>query len=98
MLEDPPLMVKTLGMRRVSHTSMSNLIGQTPIPTRRLQPATIQLVSPSEPVMPHFHAVVWIDHQKATIWQFSADEKQETVVHAHEPHQRAHSRKSTHGG
>jgi stalled ribosome rescue protein Dom34 len=48
--------------------------------------------------MPHFHAVVWIDHQKATIWQFSADEKQETVVHAHEPHQRAHSRKSTHGG
>jgi hypothetical protein len=28
--------------------------------------------------MPHIHAVAWIDHQK-----------QETVVHAHEPHQRA---------
>jgi stalled ribosome rescue protein Dom34 len=51
-----------------------------------------------ELAMPHYHAVVWIDQQKATVWQFSADEKQETVVHAHEQHQRGHSRKSTHGG
>jgi stalled ribosome rescue protein Dom34 len=48
--------------------------------------------------MSHFHAVVWIDHQQATVWQFSPNEQQSTVVHAHDPHQRVHSRKSTHGG
>ena len=47
--------------------------------------------------MSHFHAVVWIDHQKATVWQFTATEQENTVVHAHgQP--RVHSRKSTHGG
>ena len=47
--------------------------------------------------MSHFHAVVWIDHQKATVWQFTPTEQENTVVHAHgQP--RAHSRKSTHGG
>jgi stalled ribosome rescue protein Dom34 len=48
--------------------------------------------------MSHFHAVVWIDHQKATVWQFTAAEQDSTVVHAHDQHQRVHSRKSTHGG
>jgi hypothetical protein len=47
--------------------------------------------------MSHFHAVVWIDHQKATVWQFSPSEQQSAVVHAQQ-HQRLHSRKSTHGG
>jgi stalled ribosome rescue protein Dom34 len=47
--------------------------------------------------MSHFHAVVWIDHQKATVWQFTPTEQENTVVHAHgQP--RVHSRKSTHGG
>ena len=48
--------------------------------------------------MSHYHAVVWIDHQKATAWQFTPTEQDSTVIHAHEQHQRVHSRKSTHGG
>ncbi len=47
--------------------------------------------------MSHYHAVVWIDHQKATVWQFTPTEQEGTVVHAH-GQQRVHSRKSTHGG
>jgi stalled ribosome rescue protein Dom34 len=48
--------------------------------------------------MSHYHAVVWIDHQRATVWQFTPTEQANTVIHAHGQHQRAHSRKSTHGG
>ena len=48
--------------------------------------------------MSHYHAVVWIDHQKATTWQFTSTEQTETVIHAHDQHQRVHSRKSAHGG
>ena len=47
--------------------------------------------------MPHYHAVVWIDHQKSTVWQFSPTEQENTVVHAHGQHQ-VNSRKSTHVG
>ena len=48
--------------------------------------------------MSHYHAVVWIDHQRATVWQFTSTEQSNTVIHAHDQHQRVHSRKSTHGG
>ncbi len=48
--------------------------------------------------MSHNHSVVWINHQKATTWQFTPTEQQSAVVHAHEQHQRSHSRKSTHVG
>ena len=48
--------------------------------------------------MSHYHAVVWIDHQKATVWHFTSTEQASTVVHSHDQHQRVHSRKSTHGG
>ena len=48
--------------------------------------------------MSHYHAVVWIDHQKATAWQFTSTEQAGTVIHSHDPHQRVHSRKSSHGG
>lgn len=48
--------------------------------------------------MSHFHAVAWIDHQKATTWQFSPTEQSSAVIHAHDQHQRVHSRKSAHGG
>ena len=47
--------------------------------------------------MSHYHAVVWIDHQKGTVWQFSPTEQEGTVVHAHGQH-KVHSRKSTHVG
>jgi stalled ribosome rescue protein Dom34 len=48
--------------------------------------------------MSHYHAVVWIDHQKATSWQFTADEQQKTMVEAQDQHQRVHRRGSAHGG
>jgi hypothetical protein len=48
--------------------------------------------------MSHYHAVVWIDHQRATVWQFASTEQSNTVIRAHDQHQRVHSRKSTHGG
>ena len=48
--------------------------------------------------MSHYHAVVWIDHQRATAWQFTSTEQANTVIHAHDQHQHVHSRKSTHGG
>lgn len=48
--------------------------------------------------MAYYHSVVWIDHQKATVWQFTSTEEQGVTVHAHDQHQKAHSRKSTHGG
>ena len=51
-----------------------------------------------EMTMSHYHAVVWIDHQKATAWHFTPSEQEETVVHAKDQHERVHSRKSTHGG
>jgi len=47
--------------------------------------------------MSHYHAVVWIDHQKGTVWQFTPTSQEHAVVHAH-GEQRVHSRKSTHGG
>jgi stalled ribosome rescue protein Dom34 len=48
--------------------------------------------------MSYFHSVVWIDHQKATAWQFTSTEEEHKVVHARDQHQKVHSRKSTHGG
>ncbi|MGA2344264.1 MAG: translational machinery protein [Steroidobacteraceae bacterium] len=48
--------------------------------------------------MSHYHSVVWIDHHKATAWQFTSTEEQRKVVHAHDQHQQVHNRKSTHGG
>jgi hypothetical protein len=38
--------------------------------------------------MSHYHAVVWIDHQRATAWQFTSTEQMNTVIHAHDQHQR----------
>ena len=48
--------------------------------------------------MSHYHAVVWIDHVKATTWQFTSTEQTAAVIHAADQHGRAHSRKSAHGG
>jgi stalled ribosome rescue protein Dom34 len=41
---------------------------------------------------------VWIDHQKASTWQFTSTEQSSKVIHSHDPHHRVHSRKSAHGG
>jgi stalled ribosome rescue protein Dom34 len=48
--------------------------------------------------MPHYHAVVWMDHQKATAWQFTPTAQENTKLQAHDQHLRVHNRKSTHGG
>ncbi len=48
--------------------------------------------------MSFYHSVVWLDHQKATAWQFTSTEEEHLVIHAHDQHQKIHSRKSTHGG
>ena len=48
--------------------------------------------------MAHYHAVVWIDHQKATVWHFTSTEQTNTVIHSHDKNRQVHSRKSTHGG
>jgi stalled ribosome rescue protein Dom34 len=38
--------------------------------------------------MSHYHAIVWIDHQKASTWQLTETEQQRIVVHA--PHRHGH--------
>jgi stalled ribosome rescue protein Dom34 len=48
--------------------------------------------------MSYYHSVVWIDHQKATVWQFTSTQQEQTHVHSHDQHQKLHGRKSTHGG
>jgi len=47
--------------------------------------------------MSYYHSVVWLDHQKATAWQFTSTEERHATVHAHDQHQKVHSRKSSHG-
>jgi stalled ribosome rescue protein Dom34 len=48
--------------------------------------------------MSYYHSVVWIDRQKATVWQFTSTREEWTLVHSHDQHQKLHGRKSTHGG
>ena len=33
--------------------------------------------------MPHYHAVVWLDHAEARVFQFNAAETESNTVHAH---------------
>ena len=50
----------------------------------------------------HYHAIVWIDHREARIFQFSATDAERIVVHAHGSnhhlHHKANSRGSGHLG
>jgi stalled ribosome rescue protein Dom34 len=45
----------------------------------------------------HYHAVVWIDHQEAHVLQFTRDEADTTLVHAHAKHRQTHHRKGVIG-
>ncbi len=38
----------------------------------------------------HYHAVVWIDHHEARIYEFNASEVARTTVHSSHPHQHIH--------
>ena len=47
--------------------------------------------------MPHFHAVVWLDHAEARVFQFNGAETESHVVHAHpDPHGVAHGSSRVH--
>jgi stalled ribosome rescue protein Dom34 len=34
--------------------------------------------------MPHYHAIVWLDHAEAKVFAFNADDVDVTVLHPHE--------------
>jgi stalled ribosome rescue protein Dom34 len=48
--------------------------------------------------MPNYHSIVWIDHHKAVVWNFTDDAQTKSVVKAHDQHEHTHIRKSPHGG
>jgi len=48
--------------------------------------------------MAHYHSIVWIDHHKAVVWNFTDDAQAKSVVKAHDQHEHTHIRKSPHGG
>jgi stalled ribosome rescue protein Dom34 len=48
--------------------------------------------------MTHYHSIVWIDHHKAVVWNFTDDAQTKSVVKAHDQHEHTHIRKSPHGG
>ena len=41
--------------------------------------------------MPRFHAIVWVDHQKAQVLQFDSDTVVSRKVHAHAHYTRQHA-------
>lgn len=46
----------------------------------------------------HFHAVVWIDHREARLFEFNADDVQSLVIHAHGGRQVHHKAGAIGGG
>ena len=47
--------------------------------------------------MSHFHAVVWLDHAEARVFQFNAAKTESRVIHAHAgPHGAAHGSPRVH--
>ena len=47
--------------------------------------------------MPHFHAVVWIDHSEAHVIHFSPDDVEQFVVRPNHPHHKVHRTAGTLG-
>ncbi len=48
--------------------------------------------------MIHYHSIVWIDHQKAVVWNFNDDAQTKSLVKSHDQHQRIHVRQSPRKG
>ena len=48
--------------------------------------------------MSHYHSIIWLDHHKAVVWNFTDDEQTKSVVKARDQHEHTHIRKSPHGG
>jgi hypothetical protein len=44
------------------------------------------------------HSIVWIDHDRAVVWNFTDDAQTKSVVKAHDQDRHTHIRKSPHGG
>jgi stalled ribosome rescue protein Dom34 len=44
------------------------------------------------------HSIVWIDHDKAVVWNFTDDAETKSVVKARDQDKHTHIRKSPHGG
>jgi len=49
-------------------------------------------------VMATYHSIVWIDHHKAVVWNFTDDGQTKSVVKTPDQHEHTHIRKSPHGG
>ena len=47
--------------------------------------------------MPHFHAVVWLDHSEAHVMHIAPDDVEKSVVHPSKPHQHLHSKSGAPG-
>jgi stalled ribosome rescue protein Dom34 len=48
--------------------------------------------------MSQLHSIVWVDHHKAVVWNFTDDEQSKSVVKAGDQDGHTHLRKSPHGG
>jgi stalled ribosome rescue protein Dom34 len=48
--------------------------------------------------MATYHSIVWIDHHKAVVWNFTDDAQTKSVVKTADQHEHTHIRKSPHGG
>ena len=47
--------------------------------------------------MPHYHAVVWIDHREAHVMHISPDDIEVSIVHPSKPHQHLHNKRGAVG-
>lgn len=47
--------------------------------------------------MPHYHAVVWIDHAETHVMRISPDDVESSIDHPAKPHQHLHSKRGTVG-
>lgn len=47
--------------------------------------------------MPHYHAVVWLDHSEAHVMHISPEDVEKSIIHPSKPHQHLHSRRGTLG-
>jgi stalled ribosome rescue protein Dom34 len=48
--------------------------------------------------MATYHSIVWMDHHKAVVWNFTDDAQTKTLVKTPDQHEHTHIRKSPHGG
>ncbi len=47
--------------------------------------------------MPHYHAVVWIDHASARVFAFNAEDVEKQTIRSHHSHRQVHHRTGTLG-